>query len=138
VIFAAWGFRTSRRAHQEIGDFFGRRVVSLRLCDPRYYHLDMALCVLDDHTALFHPRAFSARSRSALERAFADAIPVNAHDARSLALNAVCDGHHVLIPAGASRVCDELRERGFYPIEVEMAEFAKAGGGIKCCTLELR
>jgi N-dimethylarginine dimethylaminohydrolase len=33
---------------------------------------------------------------------------------------------------------DQLRERGFEPIGVELGELLKAGGSVKCCTLELR
>jgi N-dimethylarginine dimethylaminohydrolase len=138
VVLAGWGFRTSHRAHHEIGEFFGRPVVSLRLRDPRFYHLDLALCVLDDDTALYFPPAFSPGSRGALERLFPDAIRVGEEDACLLGLNAVSDGHHVVLPAGTTHLCDLLRNRGFEPVTVEMTEFAKAGGGVKCCTLELR
>jgi N-dimethylarginine dimethylaminohydrolase len=31
-----------------------------------------------------------------------------------------------------------LRARGFTPIGVDMSELHKAGGAVKCCTLELR
>ena len=33
---------------------------------------------------------------------------------------------------------DLVRARGFEPVPVEMSEFVKAGGGVKCCTLEMR
>jgi N-dimethylarginine dimethylaminohydrolase len=32
----------------------------------------------------------------------------------------------------------QLAEKGFEPVPVDMSEFRKAGGGPKCCTLELR
>jgi len=138
VALAGWGFRTSRRAHHEIQEFFGRPVVSLRLCDPRFYHLDMALCVLDERTVAYFPPAFSAGSRCVIERLFPDAIRVRAQDAYALGLNAVCDGHHVVLPAAAPGMHDLVRARGLEPVPVEMSEFVKAGGGVKCCTLELR
>jgi len=44
----------------------------------------------------------------------------------------------VVLPAGAASLTARLRERGFEPIEVEVSELLRAGGGVKCCTLELR
>jgi N-dimethylarginine dimethylaminohydrolase len=138
VALAGWGFRTSRGAHHELQEFFGRPVVSLRLCDPRFYHLDMALCVLDERTVAYFPPAFSAGSRCVLERLFPDAIRVQKADAFALGLNAVCDGEHVVLAAAAEGMADLVRSRGLEPVPVDMSEFAKAGGSVKCCTLELR
>ena len=50
MILAGHGFRTDPRAHAEAARVFGREVVSLELVDPRYYHLDTALAVLDATT----------------------------------------------------------------------------------------
>jgi arginine dihydrolase len=138
VALAGWGFRTTRSAHHELQEFFGRPVVSLRLCDPCFYHLDMALCVLDNRTVAYFPPAFSSGSRRVLERLFPDAIRVRPPDAYALGLNAVSDGHHVVLPRVAAGMADLVRARGFEPVPVEMSEFVKAGGGVKCCTLELR
>jgi N-dimethylarginine dimethylaminohydrolase len=138
VALAGWGFRTTRSAHHELQEFFGRPVVSLRLCDPRFYHLDMALSVLDERTVAYFPPAFSAGSRCALERLFPDAIRVREPDAHALGLNAVSDGHHVVLPVAAHGMHDLVLAHGFEPVPVEMSEFVKAGGGVKCCTLEMR
>ena len=47
-LLAGRGFRSSPLSHAEAQEFFGRPVIGLDLVDPRYYHLDTALCVLDD------------------------------------------------------------------------------------------
>ncbi len=138
VVLAGTGFRTSREAHAEVGRRFGVAVVSLRLVDPRYYHLDTALAVLDDRTIAYHPAAFSPASRRALRRLFPDAVLAGAQDAAVLGLNAVSDGHHVVLAAQATRLAGQLRERGYQPVGVDVSELLKAGGGVKCCTLELR
>ena len=36
------------------------------------------------------------------------------------------------------QLVEQLAERGFVPHRVPMGEFRKAGGAVKCCTLELR
>jgi N-dimethylarginine dimethylaminohydrolase len=138
VILAGSGFRTDHRAHAEIAALTGRQVVPLRLVDPRYYHLDTAACVLDDDTIAYLPEAFDAASRDELERRFPHAVLVSPHDAEVLGLNAVSDGRHVVINREAQDFRDQLEDRGFVPVPVDLSEFRKAGGGPKCCTLELR
>ena len=55
-----------------------------------------------------------------------------------LGLNAVSDGRHVVLPCRRPRWPASCSERGFIPVGVDMTELLKAGGGAKCCTLELR
>ncbi|MGW5053455.1 dimethylargininase [Actinokineospora sp. NPDC004072] len=137
-LLAGTGFRTSTRAHAEAADYFGLPVVGLTLVDPRYYHLDTALAVLDDETVMYHPPAFAEESRRALERLYPDAILASADDAAAFGLNAVSDGRHVVLPQAATGLVAQLRERGFEPIPADLSELLKAGGSVKCCTLELR
>lgn len=63
VLLAGTGFRTDPGAHAEAQEVLGVPVVSLRLVDPRYYHLDTALFVLDDRSTrpeiCYYPAAFS-------------------------------------------------------------------------------
>ena len=59
-MLAGYGFRTEPAAHAEAQEALGRPVVSLRLVDPRFYHLDVALAALDDENIAYYPGAFSA------------------------------------------------------------------------------
>ena len=136
-ILAGTGFRTDPRAHYEIAEIFGRPVVSLQLVDPRFYHLDTALSVLDDTTIAYYPPAFSESSRTQLETLFPDAIVVESADAYVFGLNVVSDGRHVIHPAAAVGFAGQLSRAGFEPIGVEMSELLKGGGAVKCCTLEV-
>ena len=138
VLLGATGFRTTAAAHAEVERLLGRRVVSLELVDPRFYHLDTALTVLDDTTVAYLPEAFAPASRQVLEGLFPDALLVHAGDAEVLGLNAVSDGRHVVLPEAARAFAEQLRSAGFEPVGVEMGELLKSGGGAKCCTLHLR
>lgn len=138
VILAGTGFRTDLAAHQEAQEFLGRPVVTLRLVDPRFYHLDTALCPLGGANVAYYPGAFSPGSRAVLERLFPEAVVADERDAAVLGLNAVCDGRNVVVNAEAEGMIGALRERGYEPVPVELSELRKAGGGPKCCTLELR
>ena len=62
----------------------------------------------------------------------------DAQDAAVLGLNAVSDGRHVVLAAQAPRLAAMIAERGFEPIPVDLSELRKGGGGVKCCTLEVR
>lgn len=137
-ILAGSGFRSDPRAHAEAERFFGLPVVGLTLVDPRYYHLDTALAVLDANEIMYYPHAFSAESRRTLRNLYPDAIIASAADAAAFGLNAVSDGRNVVLPEAATGLIGRLRERGFEPTGADMSELLKAGGSVKCCTLELR
>ena len=136
IVLAGYGFRTDRRAHDEIAAAVGMPLVSLELVDPRFYHLDTALAVLDDRTIAYYPPAFSDESRAQLLDLFPDAIEVATTDAFVLGLNAVSDGLNVVHPAAATGFAEQLSDAGFVPVGVDLSELLKGGGSIKCCTLE--
>lgn len=137
MILAGYGFRTDRRAHAEIAAALRMPVISLELVDPRFYHLDTALAVLDDHTIAYYPPAFSTTAQAQLRALFPDAIVVGSADAYVFGLNAVSDGLHVIHPTAAAGFAEQLRHAGFEPIGVDLAELFKGGGSVKCCTFEL-
>ncbi|MFD6952719.1 amidinotransferase [Nocardiopsis sp. TSRI0078] len=138
VILAATGFRTEAAAHQEAERFLGRPVVTLQLTDPRFYHLDTALFALSGEQVAYYPGAFSAGSRRVLRALYPDALLATEEDASVLGLNAVCDGHDVVIAAEATDLAGRLRALGYTVHPVELDELRRAGGGAKCCTLVLR
>lgn len=131
------GFRTDRHSHREVEALFGRTVISLTLVDPRFYHLDTALAVLDDDEIMYYPAAFSPGSRVMLRELYPYAVLATDADAEVLGVNAVSDGRHVILPQAATHLISALRGRGFEPVGVDVSELLKAGGGVKCCTLEI-
>ncbi|MHB6908697.1 dimethylargininase [Streptomyces sp. DB-54] len=150
-LLAGTGFRTTRDAHAEVQEYFGLPAISLQLTDPYFYHLDTALFVLDDGLGTgdgegdtggaalaYYPDAFSPGSREVLRRLFPDAVLATRDDALAFGLNSVSDGRHVFIAPQATGLIDRLAARGYVPVPVDLSEFHKAGGGIKCCTQEIR
>ena len=120
---------------------YGREVVTLRLVDPSFYHLDTAIAVLDttpgqEHIA-YLPKAFDeaslAGSSSGIRMRHRER-----EDAAVLGLNSFSDGNNVVIASRAAGFERQLRERGYTPIGVDLSELLLGGGGVKCCTLELR
>ncbi|WP_199889044.1 dimethylargininase [Streptomyces badius] len=147
-VLAGTGFRTHSSAHREVQEFFGRPVIGLDLVDPRFYHLDTALFHLggepdggagaDAGNIAYYPAAFSPGSREVLRHLYPDAVVATEEDALAFGLNSVSDGRHVFIAPQAHGLIDELAHRGHVPVPVDLSEFRKAGGGIKCCTQEIR
>jgi N-dimethylarginine dimethylaminohydrolase len=138
AIIAGHGFRTDADTKHQVEALFELPVLSVKLVDPRFYHLDTALVVLDEDTAAYYPAAFDAESRDTLAAHFPELIEANDEDAESLGLNALSDGKNVVMPAQAKDLADQIRAAGFDVVPVDLSEFKKSGGGPKCCTLELR
>jgi N-dimethylarginine dimethylaminohydrolase len=138
IVLAGTGFRTDVEAHHEVAQLFGREVVTLELVDPRFYHLDTALFVLRPGEIAYYPAAFSVATQSELRRRYPDAIIATDHDAMAFGCNAASDGRHVFLPAGADDLSAAVEARGYEPIPIDLTELRKAGGSVKCCTLELR
>lgn len=144
VTLAGSGFRSTTGSHAELRAVFDREVLSLTLVDPRFYHLDVALTVLDSEAAggpgriAYFPAAFDEESRVLLAERFPGSVLVNRKEAEILALNSVSDGRNVVLAAEAEDYARQLREHGYVPIPVDLSELRKGGGGIKCCTQELR
>lgn len=138
LVLAGHGFRTELAAHAEAQEALGRPVVSLRLVDPRFYHLDVALASIDDTNIAYYPGAFSAASQRVLTQLFPDAVVADDEDALSFGLNLVSDGANVVLNSEATRLAGKLKAAGYTPVPVELTELKKGGGSVKCCVAELR
>jgi N-dimethylarginine dimethylaminohydrolase len=137
-ILAGTGFRSDAGSHDELRRIYGREVVTLKLVDPSFYHLDTAIAVLDDSNLAYLPKAFDEASGEIIRSLYPDAVIVNDDDAAVLGLNSFSDGKNVVIASRAVGFEASLRERGYTPIGVDLSELLLGGGGVKCCTLELR
>jgi N-dimethylarginine dimethylaminohydrolase len=138
LILAGYGFRTEPAAHAEAQEMLGRPVVSLRLVDPAFYHLDTALAALDDHNVTYYPGAFSVSSRRVLAQLFPDAVLADRDDAEAFGLNLVSDGRHVILNTEATAMAAKVKAAGYQPVQVELTELKRGGGSVKCAVAELR
>jgi len=138
AIIAGYGLRSDEAVGGEAAALFGLPVISVRLVDPRFYHLDTALIVLDANTAAYYPAAFDEAGQAALAAHFGELIEAKDADAEVLGLNGISDGRSVVLPVQAEGLARDIHAAGFTVVPVDMSEFKKAGGGPKCCTLELR
>ncbi|WP_374707082.1 dimethylargininase [Catellatospora sp. TT07R-123] len=138
IALAGYGFRTEPAAHAEAAEALGRPVISLKLVDPRFYHLDVALAALDDENVTYFPGAFSEASQRVLAQLFPNAVIADEADALAFALNLVSDGRNVVINTESAAFAEKVAAAGYHPVAVELSELKKGGGSIKCCIAELR
>lgn len=138
LIWGGVGPRTEEAAWSALARETGTDVILLRLVDPRFYHLDTCLCLLDERSALWVPHAFDDASRASIEAGFSRLHALSDADAANFACNAHCpDARHVLLQQGSSETVAWLKSAGFVPLELDTGEFMKSGGSVFCLKQEL-
>ncbi|MGA2960947.1 MAG: amidinotransferase [Candidatus Korobacteraceae bacterium] len=138
-LWAGHGVRTMHSSHRHLRDLWGVEVVSLRLVDPRFYHLDTCFCPLRDGHLMYFPAAFDAEANTKIEMRYPKErrIPVREVDALRFACNAINVGRLILLNEISDELCRRLEACGFLVAQVQLTEFLKAGGAAKCLVLRL-
>ncbi|WJI27880.1 TIGR00300 family protein [Thermosynechococcus sp. QKsg1] len=138
-LWAGYGFRSELDSHAYLAKWLDIEVLSLRLMDERFYHLDTCFCPLTDGYLLYYPPAFDAYSNRLIElRVPADKrIAVKEADAVNFACNAVNIDRTVILNCASQELKSALAQVGFEVVETPLTEFLKAGGAAKCLTLRV-
>lgn len=136
-IVAGYMIRSDYDAHTELARLLGTEVLSVELVDPRFYHIDLTFCPLDDQSAIVVPQAWDAYGREVLRNLVPDPITLEAEEALAFSANSVVVGRTVVMPSCTPRLCGEIERRGFEVVVSDVSEFLKAGGGVRCLTLAL-
>jgi N-dimethylarginine dimethylaminohydrolase len=127
------GFRASVASCEELAKKLAIEVIPLRLLDPYFYQLDMAFLPIDATTAFYYPPAFSPHSQNLIKRLVPNLYKLSEEEARAYAANSFVSGHDIIIAAGTpDRFRSTLQKLGLTIHEVDVSEFKKAGGGIRC------
>ncbi len=139
-VWAGYGQRTARAAHDELAKFYpDRELISMRLIDPRFYHIDTCLQPLEGGYLLYYPAAFDDDGRAQIERRVpaAKRIVVSADEAAVFACNAINLDRHIALNQPSARLMGELQAAGFEVTSLDLGEFLKSGGSSKCLVLRL-
>jgi lysine-ketoglutarate reductase/saccharopine dehydrogenase-like protein (TIGR00300 family) len=136
-LWAAYGFRSELDSHPYLAKWLDIEVLSLRLIDDRFYHLDTCFCPLANGYLLYYPGAFDSYSNRLIEMRVAaeKRIVLEEADAVNFACNAVNIDHIVVMNKASDGLKARLQEVGFQILETPLTEFLKAGGAAKCLTL---
>ncbi len=135
-LLTGYGLRSDREVYPYLSDILDIEIVPLRVHAP-YFHLDVAVCPLDDETIAYAPDALGEDSRAMIEALAPKTIKVSKEEAKRLVVNSiVVEDTVILSTKEAPQFCVDLEEHGFKPVALDMGEFYKSGGGVKCLTLE--
>ncbi|GAX40647.1 hypothetical protein NIES4075_16130 [Tolypothrix sp. NIES-4075] len=138
-LWAGYGFRSELDSHPYLAKWLDIEVVSLRLIDERFYHLDTCFCPLANGYLLYYPGAFDSYSNRMIEMRVVPEkrIAIEEADAVNFACNTVNVDHIVIMNKASDALKASLNDAGFQVIETPLTEFLKAGGAAKCLTLRV-
>ncbi len=107
---------------------FGYVIKTVNLTDC--LHLKTAVTCVAESVLLLNPRWVDARE-------LGEAEWINVDESEPNAANALRVGESVIYPAAFPRTRTRLEQRGLDVLAVDLSEFAKAEGGVTCCSLIL-
>ena len=136
-LIVGFGYRANLVGHEELKKYLGEKLVSVKIADPRFYHLDTCFLPLDHNVAVYYPAAFDEPSRTRLVSLIPNLIEVSKEDALQFACNSVVVGRKIVMSAGAVELPRKLQNLGYEVIQLDISEFKKSGGGVRCLTLDL-
>jgi N-dimethylarginine dimethylaminohydrolase len=139
LLWMAWGHRSISEAREVVFERLKVDVVTLKLVDQRFYHLDTCFCPLEGGYLMYYPPAFDEASRAAIESRVAAErrIAIGEEDALAFACNAVNIDATVVVNRATPAFVKALGRKGFEVVQTPLSEFMKAGGSAKCLTLRL-
>ena len=134
-LVVGYGPRTEELGLKHLATDLGVRVRGFRITHPGMYHMDLAFCPLDATRAIVCPAAFDDASAAALmelvpERIGADRGGGADHVRRELHRHRSHDRDARLPRPGRA----QLEDWGFEIVLVDVSEFHKGGGSIRCLT----
>jgi N-dimethylarginine dimethylaminohydrolase len=135
--FFGWGKRSHYEAKDVLQHLMGVRLIDLKLVDPYYYHLDTCFAPLTPDLVVINPRSFTDEGKKTIRSSFSHVIEADPESNEVLACNLVRVGKDIVIGKGISESLKEnLAKFGYTTHEIDMREYLKGGGSVKCCTFE--
>ena len=134
ALVVGYGPRTEELGLKALATDLGVRVRGFRITHPGMYHLDLAFCPLDERRAMVCPAAFDEASAEALLALVPEPLILTEEEALTFCANSIVIGRTILMPTCPDRVRAQLEEWGFDIVLVDVTEFHKGGGSIRCLT----
>ena len=143
VVVVGYGFRSSKQSVLDLEEILNKIykshgltppiVIGVKLLDARYYHMDIATHAISSNECLIHRGAVSDRDIQKMEahgircivREFGDPFALNC---------VIVNGKHYthVLTAKARSVMKSL---GLKMVELDVSEFEKSGGALRCMIL---
>jgi N-dimethylarginine dimethylaminohydrolase len=98
------------------------------------YHLDLAFCPLDERRAIVCPDAFDEAGARTLLDLVPEPLVISAAEAMTFCANSIVIGRTVIMPACPAGLRRQLDAAGFEVVVLDVSQFHKGGGSIRCLT----
>ena len=134
-MFAGYGVRSDLGGIRRAAKILDLELIPLKLNHDNFYHLDTCFCLLNNHSAMYYPGAFTPSALRKLRKHIPDLIPLDVTDATMFACNSVVYKNQILMPSGPQKIVEELDIRGYEITLINTSEFLKSGGSLQCMTL---
>jgi N-dimethylarginine dimethylaminohydrolase len=133
-LVVGYGPRTEELALKHLATDLGVSVRGIRITNPGMYHMDIGFCPLDDTRAMVCPAAYDEDSAAALLDLVPEPLVLTEEEGLAFCANSVVLGRTIVMPACSDRVRVQLEEWGFEVVVLDVSEFLKGGGAIRCMT----
>jgi len=134
ALVVGYGPRTEELGLKHLANDLDLRVRGFRITHPGMYHMDLAFNPLDERRAMVCPAAFDDASAAALLDLVPEPLVLTEEEALTFCANSIVIGSTILMPACPDRVRAQLEEWGFEIVLLDLSEFHKGGGSIRCLT----
>ena len=136
-----YGFRSDIKAYDYLKKYLktDRHIIPLRLVDDRFYHLDTCLFyigILD--TIVYYPKAFDEESLKRISKLKSKKLEVSEEEALNFSLNSFSYKDKIILTDNenlrnkVSLIEEYAKSHHLQVIKLNMSEFLKSGGGVKC------
>ena len=136
-IYCGYGYRSDLKAYEEISEFIDIEIVPLKIVDPFFYDLDLLFCPLGNRGFLSYPKALAQESQDIIND-LPNNIVLSPQEVKKHLCNSVYVDGKLIMNSCNDRLRKELSKLDIEPIIIDISEFGKAGGGLKCLTLKLQ
>jgi N-dimethylarginine dimethylaminohydrolase len=133
-LVVGYGPRTDELALKHLAVELQVAVTGLRIVHQGMYHLDLAFCPLDERRAIVCPSAFDEASAAALLELVPEPLVISEDEAMTFCANSIVVGSTVIMPACPDRLRAELEAAGLEVVLLDMSQFHKGGGSVRCLT----
>lgn len=134
-VFLGHGIRTNLEAVKHIKPFIQKDIFPIELINDRFFHLDTCFFPIDDKNILLYKDAIAPESLKKLKEKY-NIITAEKKEAMNFALNIFRYEKTLFLNKGNPKTKKLLEEYGYKVAPLDLSEFIKAGGAIKCMTLK--
>jgi N-dimethylarginine dimethylaminohydrolase len=137
TVYIGLSDRTSQQAVDHLKHLLPQFDVKAIQFKAKYLHLDCVFNVVSPELALIFPEALTKEDFDIFGSRY-ELIEVSDEEQFTLGTNVLGIGNKRILSLPVNKnVNQQLRDRGFEVIEVDITEIIKSGGSFRCCTLPI-